>query len=359
SMAGAKIEQARSAVVRFIALMEKGDKAALLSFSDEVTLLSSLTGDTEQLVHGVRAVLPGGHTALYDAIHQGIESVKGLAGRRAVVVLSDGIANRGTVTIDQAIDHASKSYVSVYVIGLGEDVRTARLERIARETGGSYFFTPSADGLAGIYETISRRIHNEYAVTFTTEKRAEYLRNVSLTLKTGLTAERGYFQPGSSLFGAGGRPPGWGFIIPLASIAGLMAISFRSIERQYRSGHLSLVRGKGSSKEIDIGKTVTIGRDERNTLGLFRDNDIGQQHAEVVQENGRYIIEDKGANAGTFVNKKRVTGRQMLEDGDVIDVGTATIVFSEGTIRSCASCGNTMRTGAKFCAKCGVKSRKE
>lgn len=359
SMAGAKIEQARSAVVRFIALMEKGDKAALLSFSDEVALLSSLTGDTEQLVHGVRAVQPGGHTALYDAVHQGVESVKGLAGRRAVVVLSDGIANRGAVTIDQAIEHASRSNVSVYVIGLGEDVRTARLERIARETGGTYFFTPSADGLAGIYETISRRIRNEYAVTFTTEKRAEYLRNVSITVKSGLTAERGYFQPGSSLFGAAGRPPGWAFIIPLASIAGLMAISYRNIERHYRSGHLSLVRGQGSSKEIDIGKTATIGRDERNTLGLFKDNDIGQQHAEVIRENGRYIIEDKGAAAGTFVNKKRVAGRQALEDGDVIDVGNATIVFSEGSTHSCPGCGGMVRTGAKFCPKCGAKSRKE
>ena len=95
----------------------------------------------------MRALEPGGHTALYDAIAQGVESVKGVAGRRAVIVLTDGKANRGSLDIDQAIEAAAKAYVSVTVIGLGEDVRTARLERIAQETGGNYFFTPSEERL--------------------------------------------------------------------------------------------------------------------------------------------------------------------------------------------------------------------
>jgi VWFA-related protein len=356
SMTGDKIARAKTSVIRFISLMETGDKASLFAFSDEVEEIASLTDDGEKLIHGVRAVQPGGHTALYDAIAKGVEAVKGLPGRRAVIVLSDGIANRGALDIDQAIDAATRGYVSVYVIGLGEDVRTARLERIAQETGGSYFFTPSAEGLTTIYETISKRIHNEYVVTFTTEKRAEYLRKVSLTLGPGLTAERAYFQPRSSLFGAGGRPPGWSFIIPLASIAGLMAISLRSVERQYRTGHLSLARGKGTKKEIDIGKTATIGRDERNTLGLFKDNAVEQQHAEVVKENGHYLIRDNKSAAGTFVNEKRVTGAQRLVDGDIITIGGTRIVFSEESRRTCSSCGEPMRAGAKFCPKCGKKS---
>jgi hypothetical protein len=336
--------------------MEQGDKASLLAFSDGVTEIAPLTDDGDALIHGTRAVQPGGHTALYDAIAKGVESVQGVTGRRAVVVLSDGIANRGALDIDRAIDTAARAYVSVYVIGLGEDVRTARLERIAQETGGSYFFTPSAEGLAAIYETISRRIHNEYAVTFTTEKRAEYLRNVSLTLRPGLTTGRAYFQPRSSLFGAGGRVPGWAFTIPLMSIAGLLAISLRNMERRYRTGHLSLVRGRGTKKEIDIVNEVTIGRDERNSLGLFKDSAIEQHHAEVAKEDGHYLIKDAGSAAGTFVNEKRVTGARRLVDGDVITIGETKIVFSEESRRTCPGCGGPVRSGAKFCAKCGKRS---
>ncbi|MEK6743102.1 MAG: VWA domain-containing protein [Nitrospirota bacterium] len=357
SMSGEKIERAKESVLRFIALMEPGDRAAFIAFSDTVALLEPLTNDQARLTNAVQAIEPEGHTALYDAIAQGAGALKDVPGRKAVVVLTDGIANRGSLDIHQAIAEAVKDYISVTVIGLGADVRTARLERIAVETGGSYFFTPAASGLAEIYEAVSKRIRNEYVVTYHTQDRADYLRNVFLTLSAGPTAMRSYFQPDSSLFGSGKmRPPYATFAMSLLSLLGLMAISLRTMERQYATGHLSLVRGKGTTKGIDIGKTVTIGAAAGSTIGLTRDRTIAPQHAEVVQENGRYVIEDKGAATGTFVNKRKVTGRQTLRDGDVIDVGNATIVFSEPTMQACRGCGEALRPGAKFCAKCGVKT---
>jgi VWFA-related protein len=355
SMTGDKIEHARTSVDRFLSLMVQGDRAALIAFSDSVAMLEPLSGDRHRLSAALRTIEPGGHTALYDAVAAGVASVQGFPGRRAVIVLTDGIANRGALDIDQAIAAAAKEYVSVFVIGLGKDVRAERLERIAIETGGSYFFTPSAAGLADIYENISSRIRNEYVVTFVTEKRAAYLRNLWLTLATGQHATRSYFQPRSSLFGAGGMLPPWAFAAPLASILGLVAVSLRTVERHYETGHLSLVRGAGTKADIDIDSKVTIGRDERNTLGLFKDSGIDQQHAEIVRESGRYVLEDKGSASGTYVNKTRVAGRQALQDGDVITVGNATIVFSEETRLTCAVCGSSLRPKANFCARCGAK----
>jgi pSer/pThr/pTyr-binding forkhead associated (FHA) protein len=144
--------------------------------------------------------------------------------------------------------------------------------------------------------------------------------------------------------------------MPFLSLLGIAAASFRKVEQQYRTGHLSLVRGRGTTKNIDIGRTVTIGLDSRSTVGLFKDGGNGPQHAEVVRENGQYVIDDKGTATGTYVNKQKVTGRQTLRDGDVIDVGNATIVFSEPTLQACRGCGEALRAGAKFCAKCGAKT---
>ena len=354
SMSGEKIGHARESVDRFLSLMQQGDRAALIAFSDSVVKLESLTDNIGLLRQATAAIRPGGHTALYDAVVAGVASVQGVPGRRAVIVLTDGIANRGSLDIDQAIAAAAKEYVSVSVIGLGKDVRASRLERIAIETGGSYFFTPSAVGLLDIYDTIGNRIRNEYAVTFVTEKRAAYLRTLWLTLASGQHATRSYFQPQSSLFGAGRTLPSWAFAVPLASILGLVAVSLRRVERHYETGHLSLVRGTGTKKDININSRVTIGRDERNTLGLFKDSGIDQRHAEVVRESGKYIIEDKGSAAGTYVNKARVAGRQALQDGDVITMGNATIVFSEETRPTCPDCGGALRPKAKFCATCGA-----
>jgi VWFA-related protein len=356
SMAGKKLERAKESALRFVSLMEPGDRAAILAFSDKVAPLAPLSDSQDAFRNAVIPLQAEGHTALYDAAAAGVEALRGISGRRAVIVLTDGIANRGALDIGQAIESAKKANVSITVIGLGADVRTARLERIADETGGNYFFAPSADDLMKIYETISSRIRNEYAVTYRTAQRGEYLRNVTLSLAGGPVAARGYFQPESSLFGAAGELPGWAFVVPLLCIAGLAALSLRKIERHYKAGHLSLVRGQGTKKELDIASAVTIGRDERNVLGLFRDGAIEQRHAEVVKENGRYVIVDKGSSAGTFVNKKQVAGRQALEDGDVIDVGNATIVFSEEHAGTCPGCGEPVRAGAKFCAKCGLKA---
>ncbi len=355
SMTGDKIARAKESVLRFLSLMEPGDRASLLSFSDDVAEIESLTGNVEKLKKATLAIQPGGHTALYDAIVKGVDSVKGYSGRRAVIVLSDGIANRGVMNIGQSIDCAVKGYVSVYVIGLGEDVRTARLERIAQETGGTYFFTPSPEGLAAIYETISRRIKNEYVVTFETGKRGEYLRNVSLEIRKGTRAGRSYFQPKSSLFGTGGKVPGWALVVPLTSIAGLIGISLRSMERRYRTGHLSVVKGRSSRKEIDINTVISLGRDERNAVGLFQDNRIDQYHAEVQKENGRYFIKDKGTSAGTFVNRQKISGEHTLSDGDVIDIGSARILFSQGSGHACPACGSAVRSKAKFCPRCGIR----
>lgn len=356
SMAGAKIGQAKEAVGRFLSLMEPGDRASLIAFSDTVAVIEGLTDQFALLEDRTRGIDAAGHTALFDAVAEGVRSLQATAGRKAVIVLTDGIANRGSLDFSQAIAVAREQTTSVYVIGLGADVRTARLERLAETTGGAYFFTPAADGLVEIYETISDRIRNEYVVTYETEARADYLRTLSLAVTGGLFAEGSYFQPRSSLFGAARVPAPWSLAVPFACVLGLTALSLRRIERTYATGHLSLVRGAGTRTDIDIHRTVTIGADRTSTLGLVKDGTVAGQHAEIVKENGQYVLSDKGAATGTFVNKERVYGTKLLKDGDIIEVGNATIVFNDGTARICSSCGEPVRAAAKFCARCGTKA---
>ncbi len=143
SMIGEKIMRAKESVQRFLSLMEPGDRAGLITFSDRVERVEPLTDDMARLKQSTDTIKAGGHTALFDAIASGVELVQNIPGRRAVIVLTDGIANRGALDMNQSIAAAVKEDVSVYVIGLGKDVRASRLELIAEETGGFYFFTPS------------------------------------------------------------------------------------------------------------------------------------------------------------------------------------------------------------------------
>src|SRR5262247_1858672 len=48
--------------------------------------------------------------------------------------------------------------------------------------------------------------------------------------------------------------------------------------------------------------------------------DVSREHAEIVQEDGRYTLRDRGSRYGTFVNGEQITER-ALEHGDRIRLG--------------------------------------
>ncbi len=366
SMKGEKIQKAKASLTEFIRLMEAGDRAVIITFSDKVTPEGNLTEDKAVLNQKVQLIEVGGHTALYDAIYQGVAMVKGLAGRRAVIVLTDGIANRGMYNIGDAIAYATENYTSVYVIGLGEDVREERLSRIARESGGEYFFSPTAQELPGFYETISQHLKNEYLISYRAPESGEYLRNVKVTVSyrgEAQAAERKYFQPASTLFGVKRALPTWVFLVPILAVAVLLAFSFREVEKRYERAHIRVIRGRSTRKEFILeDDLVTFGRDERNSIGLFRDPEIEQYHAEIQREDGRYLLQDKESGSGTWVNHQRISGMVELKDGDIIGLGGARLLFrfqkeapEEDHGRRCPGCQKELRTRARFCPHCGKK----
>jgi pSer/pThr/pTyr-binding forkhead associated (FHA) protein len=75
----------------------------------------------------------------------------------------------------------------------------------------------------------------------------------------------------------------------------------------------------GEQFRIDLGAT-TIGRGAGNNIPLD-DPAVSPRHARFDQEGENYFIADLGSSKGTFVNGKRIKGRQPLSQGDEIRVG--------------------------------------
>ncbi len=80
---------------------------------------------------------------------------------------------------------------------------------------------------------------------------------------------------------------------------------------------------KGRSESF-AGSKVKIGRDPGNdlTFDAFQDRDASGHHAEVLFENGQFVVQDVGSTNGTYVNGERIS-RKTLEEGDVISFGRA------------------------------------
>jgi diguanylate cyclase (GGDEF)-like protein len=70
---------------------------------------------------------------------------------------------------------------------------------------------------------------------------------------------------------------------------------------------------------------VTIGRAAACEVRI-QDDGVSRRQARLVREGDLVFVEDLGSRNGTYLNGKRVVGRQALSDGDRIQVGTGTLV---------------------------------
>jgi VWFA-related protein len=168
-----------------------------------------------------------GGTDLYDAILLGSDEImKKQTGRKAMVILSDGVDRGSKVTLNEAIESAQRSDTLVYTIrfadesaygtrgGFGgpsigggrrgggrfpqQDTADGKkiLERIAHETGAASFDVNGKMPLSRIYDRIEEDLRNQYSLGYTPENLGPGFRRIKVTVKQkNLTvqAREGYY----------------------------------------------------------------------------------------------------------------------------------------------------------------------
>jgi len=161
------LPQARDAALGFLQrTIRPKDRAAVITFNDHPNLGAKLTSDLTQLAGGLAGIKSERSTALYDAMVFSLYYFSGLKGRRAVLLLSDGRDEGSRFTFDEALEYARRSGVTIYVIGLGEDVEKRKLSRFAEETGGRSFFLSKPAELPAIYAAIEEELRSQYLIAY-------------------------------------------------------------------------------------------------------------------------------------------------------------------------------------------------
>jgi VWFA-related protein len=123
SMAGDKIQSARTALDRFLFdLLDADDEIFLYRFSDNPVLLQTWTTDRQLISRALGRITPNGATALYDAVAAAIPLAQsGSRPKKALLIISDGndTSSRGDLrTLRQRI---RESEVLVYAVGIDGD----------------------------------------------------------------------------------------------------------------------------------------------------------------------------------------------------------------------------------------------
>jgi Ca-activated chloride channel family protein len=159
------------------------DELFAIGFHDEVVNIGpgsrAFTNDAPALATAVMRVRPGGRTALYDGVAEGLRQLeRGTVHRRALVVISDGGDNISARTYADIRDQARRSQAAIYGIGLlgvppqTEDENRSLLERLCAETGGVAYFPRSNTEVAEVAHRIASDLHQQYTLGFTPDPAA-------------------------------------------------------------------------------------------------------------------------------------------------------------------------------------------
>ncbi|MBI2833244.1 MAG: VWA domain-containing protein [Acidobacteria bacterium] len=166
----------RSAAEQFLIRMLPQDRGRVGAFNDKIEFSPEFTSDRDDLISALKDLDFGNPTRLYDAIDASIDELRGIEGRRVVLVFTDGEDSASQMTLGRAIDRARNEEMMVYAIGLESDyflgpqrVRTKPdrgLKKIADETGGGYFELKKTDELGPAFTRVAQELHSQYVIGF-------------------------------------------------------------------------------------------------------------------------------------------------------------------------------------------------
>src|SRR3990172_3271342 len=115
-----KLIAAQAAAKAYVEQMRPGDQAGLLTFNTDVTYLQMITSDREALTRAIDSLDARGDTAMYDALVQAAQILQDVPGRKAIIVLTDGLDNLSKRTANQVIQAIGAGGLSISTIGLGD-----------------------------------------------------------------------------------------------------------------------------------------------------------------------------------------------------------------------------------------------
>ncbi|HEX3682929.1 MAG TPA: VWA domain-containing protein [Bryobacteraceae bacterium] len=210
----------------------------LIDYAQDAEVAVNTTSDPEPIVQKIRALKPGGGSALYDAIYLACTSRKLVQGepiepRRVIVIIGDGHDNASKHSLAQVVELAQRNLVTIYCISteafgftnLSDDT----LVRLAQETGGrvvyplgdvykdtdGYLSKPSDDGNyaltvgTGAYRSavdgkmyravadIAGEVTTQYIIRYVSDNQtSKSYRNVRVVVDLGnvhVRARKGYY----------------------------------------------------------------------------------------------------------------------------------------------------------------------
>ena len=182
-MKGEPLKAAKEATARFLEKLldtsADADRAAFIGFGEKVDIKAltiadnareaPFSNDKGRLLNIVNFVEidAGVGTPLYDALYRAVKIMAGQAGRRAIIVMTDGADVGSALKDNDPIDEARRQHIPIFPVGLSNSRLDATyLKRLAELTGGQYQEAPSPKDLTQKFEEILSELKIGYLLTY-------------------------------------------------------------------------------------------------------------------------------------------------------------------------------------------------
>jgi len=349
-----RITHAKNAMRTFLGSMtQPKDTVGLVSYNTSYTLLAEPSGDKSLaagFLQGIERPDPEqAYTELYAALTLAVEDFSGFGGRKAIVILSDGenypyLEHSGSphpefgekiYQYTEPIRACQEAGISVYAVNFAAQ-KDPNLEAIAVETGGTVFDARDQEELARVYQSIHRQVAGEYLIGYRATMAPAQKKYVRVQVQENgqfRQATRFYFS--STVFGLPLYKLSALLVIPLVlAFLLLWLISRLKFEKKRGPATLEVLKtrvGRAQTRVIPLSSAKTvIGGSRSADLTIAGNPGVKEQHATVVYDSKKKAYTVVGSGDLTVNNRPVKT--KVLEPGDVIDVGGATIVFDDGEV---------------------------
>ncbi len=170
----------------FVDGMRRGDWIAVVAFDIRPEILVDFTQDKAEVFNSLRALnFPAfSESNFYDALYDVLDRTQEIEGKTAVIALATGIDTFSKKNLSQLLKRVKKSNATIFAVSLGGNLRaryghtlaaTQRmdllqgdntLKTITKWTGGEAYFPRFSTQYAGIFETISTMLRNQYSLSY-------------------------------------------------------------------------------------------------------------------------------------------------------------------------------------------------
>ena len=169
SMAEA-LPRVKNSIVKLIDALDPQDSVGIYTFDSRLTVRQEFTTDKQAAKRAILRTRAEGQTALFDALSEAAQEVATRAGKKVLIVFTDGDDNASALNSTAAIARAKKLGIPLYAIAEGEATHSHDLRRILDElserTGGAAYQVKKPSEIEEVFAKISEELKHLYMIAY-------------------------------------------------------------------------------------------------------------------------------------------------------------------------------------------------